>query len=156
MMAYLFRHGAAEAKAVKDNERNLTREGLIATRKVAARFIARAPLIDRALMSSYERAKQTAVTLRQGFPALRFEINPLLSPDQDVHELLEAIGAMNTQHIILVGHNPCLSRLLSLMLDGIIETGRELQTSELACISLEEAVPGFGELLYTITAGTGS
>lgn len=156
MMVYLFRHGEAEARAVKDAERKLTREGLIATKSVAAKFIARAPIIERALMSSYERAKQTAVTLRDGFPDLRFEINTLLLPDQNVHDLLDAIGAMKTQHIILVGHNPCLSRLLSLMLDGITETGRELQTSELACISLEEAVPGFGELLYTITPGTGS
>jgi phosphohistidine phosphatase len=150
MMVYLFRHGEAEQKTAKDNERTLTREGLMACRGVARKFLARAPIIDKALMSSYERAKQTAVTLRQGFPNLRFEISPLLNPDQDAHELLESLGTLGVQHVILVGHNPCLTRLLSLMLDGMTDTGRQLATSELACVALEDTVPGFGELLYTL------
>ncbi|MFM1897276.1 MAG: Phosphohistidine phosphatase [Pseudomonadota bacterium] len=151
MLVYLFRHGEAEAKAKTDAERVLTRNGVLESRDVAAKFLARAPLIDKAMMSPLERARQTAATLRAGFTTLRFEINDLLKPDGDVYKLLDAVGNSRVQHLLLVGHNPCLTSLMSLMLDGITETGRNMGTSELVCISLEEAIPGFGELLYTIT-----
>lgn len=150
MMVYLFRHGEAEPKAAKDSERQLTRNGVIAVRDVATRFIARAPVVDKALMSPYERAKQTAVALRRGFPNLRFEISPLLKPDEDVYQLLNYLETCGAQHIVLIGHNPQLSMLLSVLLDGITETGRQIGTGELVCIAMDEAVPGFGELKYSI------
>ncbi|MEX2130786.1 MAG: phosphohistidine phosphatase SixA [Pseudohongiellaceae bacterium] len=153
MIVYLFRHGEAEAKAAKDAERPLTRKGVMDTREVAKKFLARAPMIDKALMSPYERAKQTAVSLRQGFPSLRFEINQLLLPEADIYEMLEALGNMGAHQIMLVGHNPNLSRLMALMLDGITDTGRELGAGELVAIAMDDAEPGFGSLLYNIRPG---
>lgn len=154
MIVYLFRHGEAEPKAAKDAERQLTRKGVVDARDVAKKFLARAPIIDKALMSPYERAKQTAISLRQGFPSLRFEISQLLLPDADIYEMLEALRQMGAQHVMLVGHNPNLSRLMALMLDGITDTGRELGTGELVAIAMEDAEPGFGDLLYTIQPGS--
>ena len=153
MMIYLFRHGEAEAKAAKDEDRALTRNGVLGAREVAEKFLARAPVIDRAMMSPYERAKQTAVALRRGFPNLRFEISTLMKPNDDVYELINALEHSNAQHVMLVGHNPQLSKLLSLLLDGITETGREIGTGELVCVAMEEVVPGFGELKYSIKPG---
>ena len=151
MLVYLLRHGEAEQKAKNDEARPLTRKGMLQSREVVDRFLARAPIIDKAMMSPLERARQTAATLRTGFPTLRFEISDLLKPSQDPYKLLEALGRSRGKYILLVGHNPCLSSLMALMLDGIIETGRNIGTSELVCISMEEPIPGFGELLYTIT-----
>lgn len=156
MIVYLFRHAEAEARAATDSERALTRQGVIAAREVANKFLARSPVIDRALMSPYERAKQTAAALRQGFPDLRFEISQMLLPEADIYQLLEQLGSLGAQHVMLVGHNPQLSRLMALMLDGSTNTGRQLERGELVAISMEEAEPGLGQLLYSLHPASGA
>lgn len=155
MLVYLMRHGEAEPKAAKDEARQLTRAGVLASRDVATRFLSRAPIVDKAFVSPLERARQTAAAFRVGLPNLRFESQEMLKPDADVHALLDMLGQSGGTHILLVGHNPCLSKLMCLMLDGITETGRHMGTSDLVCISMEDAIPGFGEILYEIKPSAG-
>ena len=84
MLIYLLRHGIAETTAI-DKERLLTREGLMQTRSTIEKFRMREPTVDKAIMSGYQRARQSAGVLRTVFPQLRIQVDPQIEPDADVY-----------------------------------------------------------------------
>lgn len=151
MIVYLMRHGAAETQALSDAARELTRQGVMDNRAVLAKLKMYSPTIDRALTSPYQRARQTSSVLRMDFPTLRFEVSKALEPESNVYDLLDLIEQTEANQLFLVGHNPLLSNLLALMLDGTLESNRQMGTSHIACVSFDVVAPGCGELLYTLT-----
>lgn len=151
MLIYLVRHGKAEQKALRDQDRELTREGLMETRAMVAKFRLQATSMDMAVMSPYQRARQTASIMRVAIPGMRFEPSELLTPNADVYELLETIESYRVMHVLLVSHNPLLSNLLSLMIDATLETSRHMDTSHLVCVEMDCVAPGCGEIRYTMS-----
>lgn len=151
MLIYLLRHGMAEEKGVSDAARELSRQGVIETRSMAQKLKLYEPQLDRALMSPLQRARQTASMLRMVFPNIRFDVDQGLEPGGDVYDVLESIEKMNVQHLLMVSHNPLLSNLLSLILDGTLETTRPFECSHLYCIEMDFIAPGCGTVRYTIT-----
>ena len=151
MLIYLMRHGEAEPTGQSDQTRELTRKGVMDTRAVMEKLKLRSPQIERAMMSPYQRARQSITPLRAVSPTLRYEVNQNLVPDANVYDLLDSFETMNVMQLFLVSHNPLLSDLLSLMVDGTLESNRQMGCSEIACVSLDIIAPGCGELLYTIT-----
>ncbi|HJO11797.1 MAG TPA: hypothetical protein QGI39_07130, partial [Gammaproteobacteria bacterium] len=120
------------------------------SRTVAEKFKLYTPVVDIAITSPYERAKQTAAVFSQVFPDLNFEVNELLVPDADAYDVMQIIEQSGIEHLLLVGHNPLMSRLFSLMIDGIAETMRPFGTSNLVCIEMDLVAPGCGEIQYTM------
>jgi len=151
MLIYLLRHGDAEEKGVSDAARELSRKGVLESRALAQKLKLYEPQLDRALMSPLQRARQTASMLRVVFPSTRFEVERALEPDSDVYALFESIENMNVQHLMLVSHNPLLSNLLSLILDGTLESRRPFECSHLYCIEMDVVAPGCGTLRYKLT-----
>ena len=150
MLIYLLRHGAAEPKALTDSARELSSEGIMQTQSMVQKFKQYAPIVDIALMSPYQRAKQTASLLGTIFPALQFDVEKKLTPEADVYEVMELIELTQVQHLLLVSHNPLLSHLLSLLVDGTLATKRPFEPSNLVCIAMEFAAPGCGEIKYIL------
>ncbi len=150
MLIYLMRHGEAEQTSQSDQTRELTRKGVMDTRAVMQKLSARSPQIERAMMSPYQRARQTMTALRMASPSTRYEVNQNLVPEANVYDLLDSFESMNVMQLFIVSHNPLLSNLLSLMLDGTLESDRQMACSEIACVSMDIIAPGCGELLYTI------
>lgn len=150
MLIYLMRHGEAEQQGQSDQTRELTRKGVMDTRAVMEKLKARSPQIERAMMSPYQRARQTITSLRIVAPSLRYEVNQGLVPDASVYDLLDSFESINVMQLFLVSHNPLMSNLLSLMVDGTLESNRQMGCSEIACVSMDIIAPGCGELLYTI------
>lgn len=151
MIVYLMRHGAAEAQATSDAARELTRQGVMDNRAVLAKLKMYSPPLDRAFTSPYQRARQTSSVLRTDFPTLRCEVNTALEPESNVYDVLDLIEQSAANQLFIVSHNPLLSKLLGLMLDGTLETHRHMGTSHIACVSFDVVAPGCGELLYTLT-----
>jgi len=151
MLIYLMRHGEAEQQGQSDQTRELTRKGVVDTRAVMEKLKLRSPQIERAMMSPFQRARQTITSLRAVSPTLRYEVNQNLVPDASVYDLLDSFETANVMQLFLVSHNPLLSDLLSLMVDGTLESNRQMGCSEIACVSMDIIAPGCGELLYTIT-----
>lgn len=151
MMIYLMRHGEAEQQALTDPARELTRQGVLDSRAVVAKLIQYSPMIDVALMSPYQRAKQTSSALRVHFPELRFDVSKDLEPEASVYDLLDKIEQLEAMQVFIVSHNPLISNLLALIVDGTLETDRHMGTSHIACVSMDIVAPGCGELLYTLT-----
>ena len=150
MMIYLLRHGIAEQKGLSDAARELSREGVMQTRAMAEKFKLHEPQVDKALMSPFQRARQTASLLRVVFPSLRFEVERALEPEADVYALFEKLETYNVQNLLLVSHNPLLSKLLSIMLDATLETARPFEPSHLYCIEMDFVAPGCGTLKYVL------
>lgn len=150
MLLYLLRHAIAQDRAASDEARELTEQGVAQARSVADKFSQYAPLVDRVLCSPYTRAQQTASYVMPLFPDLELTIDEGLKPGADLYALLERLEAFGDQRILLVGHNPFLSHLLSLLVDGTIESRRHADNATLYSLSLDIVAPGCGELLYTL------
>lgn len=154
MILYLMRHGEAENHALSDASRELTPRGIAETRAVSAQLQISAPAIERAITSPFQRALQTSSILSAALAIPPFEVSNGLQPEADLHGLMDVIEQTESEHLLLVAHNPLLSNLLGLLVDGNLEKSRYMGTSHMACISLTLAAPGCGELLYTLTPST--
>lgn len=151
MMVYLMRHGEAEQQALSDPARELTHKGGVDNRAVVAKLIQHSPMIDVALTSPYQRARQTSSALRMKFPQLRMQVSKDLEPEASAYDLLDKIEQMDAMQVFLISHNPIISNLLAIMVDGTLETNRHMGTSHIACVSMDIVAPGCAELLYTLT-----
>ncbi|GJM13607.1 MAG: phosphoglycerate mutase [Pseudohongiella sp.] len=150
MLVYLLRHAIAEESAATDAVRDLTAQGLEQARSIAEKFRQYSPLMDKVLCSPYNRAQQTAVAVMTLFPDLALTTDEGIKPGADVYGVLEAIERHDVQHLLIVSHNPLLSNLLSVMVDGTMESHRYVDNATLHCISMDVVAPGCGELVYTL------
>lgn len=152
MKLYLFRHGEAEAAVAGDAERRLTEAGSRRNRATAALFTQRGATVELALVSPYVRARETAADLEAKLGHLNFQESHLLTPDADVSGIIEFLEQTPAGNTLLVGHNPLLSRLLSLLVAGATAACSGLETSELACLSLDVVAPECGRIDYRLRA----
>jgi phosphohistidine phosphatase len=123
MDVYLVRHAIAEDRDSErwpdDAERPLTRDGIERFQRAAAGLRRVAPGVDTQLSSPYVRARQTAEILHDvtGWPEPEFsEALEAVSPPAAAVEVLKSVDANVT--LALVGHEPFLSSLASLLLAG--------------------------------------
>lgn len=115
----LWRHAEAE-EGTPDLKRKLTARGEKQARQMADWLKLHAPKQMRILVSPAVRAQQTAKAL--GIP---FETSPQLGPTASVPDLLAAAGWPDGGRdgnprgaVLVVGHQPALGRLASLLLAG--------------------------------------
>ena len=122
MDVYLVRHAIAETRDSTqwpdDSERPLTPEGEARFRKAARGLRRVAPQVDVVLASPYVRAWQTAEILEReaGWPAP--ERAPELEATRAPADGVELLRRHASNSVALVGHEPCLSGLASLLLAG--------------------------------------
>lgn len=110
----LWRHAEAEDDADEDLQRPLTERGHRQARQMAAWIRAHQPKDLRVIASPAVRTRQTAEAL--GLP---FETVRKIGPDACVSELIAASGWPHANGaVLIVGHQPSLGRLASLLLAG--------------------------------------
>ena len=109
----LWRHAEA-VDGIPDNTRELTERGLRQAHKVAEWLESRRPKKLRVLVSPTTRTRQTASAFTKDF-----EIVPALAPGNDIAGILGACGWPDGGgSVLIVGHQPELGRLASLLLSG--------------------------------------
>jgi phosphohistidine phosphatase len=124
MELYLIRHGIAEEHqpGLKDEERQLTKEGRQKTEKVAQRLLKLDLHFDLILTSPLVRAYQTAEILIATGLSSQLETSHHLSFAGDIHswlkDWLEPRNYTQQTVIALVGHEPCLSSWAEILLWG--------------------------------------
>tara|TARA_B110000858_G_scaffold198463_1_gene265316 strand:+ start:15150 stop:15608 length:459 start_codon:yes stop_codon:yes gene_type:complete len=150
MLVYLLRHAIAEDSAATDAVRDLTAEGLAQASSITEKFRQHSPVMDKVLCSPYARAKQTATAVMTLFPDLSLTTDDSIKPGGDVYSVLDTIEAYDVQNLLLVSHNPFLSSLLSVMVDGTMESHRYIANATLYCVSMDIVAPGCGEIVYTL------
>jgi phosphohistidine phosphatase len=141
---YLVRHAfAAHADPARwpdDAVRPLTKEGIDRFRAAARGLRRLVPAVDSMLSSGYARAWQTAELLRDeaGWPEP--EECPALEAGRPASAALDILQGTSAHSIALVGHEPYLSTLASLLCTGS-EDGLQLELKKGAVAALAFAGP---------------
>jgi phosphohistidine phosphatase len=125
MNFYILRHGIAQEMGMpgvdKDSERELVPEGRQKLRKIAAAMNALDLTFDVILTSPYVRAEQTAMTIAEVLKMkAKLELTDDLSPSGSMRDLIASINGRKPApaDVLLVGHEPYLSELISLLVSG--------------------------------------
>lgn len=147
MKIYLLRHAEAKS-AYPDSERSLTDAGRAAAKRLGLHCQSNADFAPAELWCSpYVRAQQTARILLDNWGGAVPPMKTLsgLVPDVDPEPLLESLGASG-QNVLVVGHNPHLSILASLLASGERYRSRFVMNT-CTMIGFEwRPVPNYGQL----------
>ncbi len=156
---YFMRHGIAadriNAGATSDDrKRPLTPKGVKRVQKAAKGLLSLSLSFDRILTSPLERACRTARIVAETLHMQNcVEEIQELSPGRTVQELLSALAAYRKEkNILLVGHEPLLSRAVSSLLS---ETSSKNATSQirlkkggLCCLEVDGLPPKESAVLH--------
>jgi phosphohistidine phosphatase len=124
MNLYILRHGLAEEldprRFAKDSDRPLTTKGERKMWKIAQAIEALGVSFDLILFSPYVRARQTAEIVADALGLRkRLEASETLTPAGSVKGLLASLKERGPcEDVLLVGHEPYLSELISLLTSG--------------------------------------
>jgi phosphohistidine phosphatase len=152
MKLYLLRHGEAESRAHNDPGRELTTRGRKEVTQVARLFAAHNIQLERCYASPYVRAAQTAALfLSEAGQNLAPETTPVLMPEVRANIVMDFLEGVREQHVLLVSHNPLVSELHALLIDGDISNMHILGTSELICIECDVLGLGMGTSPFRLT-----
>ncbi len=141
MEIYILRHGIAVDRGTpgfkKDADRSLTKDGEEKTHQVAEAMLAMELKFDLILSSPYVRAVQTANIVAAELDE-EVTFTDFLLPDANPLELIREINRTKPQSVLLVGHEPDLSRLISLLVSGGSEAAIELKKGGLCKLTTEK------------------
>ncbi len=125
MNLYLLRHGLAvepgTAGFARDADRPLTPEGERKLDKIAKAIEAMELSFDLVLSSPYVRARQTAEIVARALKVQkRLEFSDSLTPAGSPKKLIEFLDHLRPapEKVLLVGHEPYLGELISLLVTG--------------------------------------
>ena len=153
MLIYLLRHGdAAQNPSLHDSERPLTELGRRQSETVA-RFLQRSNAsINTIFCSSLQRAQQMAQPTRELLRVEQLISTEYLVPGSDSRQLLEQINSNIAESVLLVGHEPYLGELLSMLVAGGTDVKVEFKKSTLSLVETTPPVrKGHGLLKWIIT-----
>ncbi|MBD2345849.1 phosphohistidine phosphatase SixA [Anabaena subtropica] len=144
MELYLIRHGIAEAQqtGIKDEERELTKEGKQKTEKVALRILKLGLKFDLIVTSPLVRARQTAEILLAFGLSSQLEESNYLAPHGHIFNWLDywlkPKNFPENAQIALVGHEPCLSNWAEILLWGEAKDSLVLKKAGMIGVKLPE------------------
>lgn len=125
MILYLLRHAIAVNRGDpaygQDSQRPLTPKGERRMHLAAKGMLAMGLSFEGILSSPYVRAKQTADIVAEVLPApAHVDISPALVPEGDPRQMIAELQHHDRTHqnLLLVGHEPYLSHLISTLLTG--------------------------------------
>jgi phosphohistidine phosphatase len=148
MNLFFLRHGKAEARSPKwrpDSKRPLTREGENAMFDVARGIKALDVSFDVMLTSPYIRALRTAEILAEVYDSKKLFETPHLAADADVTNIVDEINENFSAagEIVLVGHEPSMTGLISTLLTGEAGMAIELKKAGFCKLTIDKL--GFGK-----------
>ena len=144
MNLYILRHGIAVERGTpgvaKDEDRSLTPKGERRLWRITEAMSALELTFDLILSSPYLRAKQTAEIVAEAFRARKkLELLDSLTPDGDPKTLIEHLNGLQpaAESVLLVGHEPYLSGLISRLVSGNVGLAVELKKGGLCRLTTE-------------------
>ena len=155
MNLYILRHGIAAERSIgeysDDGLRPLTRKGINRMRREATGMNALGIAPDLIISSTLVRAVQTAEIVQQGLSAppqmiTTHALVPEAHPSQILQELAASHSSLSS--VMVVGHEPHMSSLVSYILTGEISWLIDLKKGALCSIDLSPS--GRGQLLWAL------
>ena len=159
MNLYILRHGIAVEPGSPgfedDADRPLTPEGERKLRRITEAMGALELGFDLILSSPYVRARQTAEIVAEALKARkRLASSDDLVPGGSAAKLIEHLGQLRPQpdDVLLVGHEPYLSELISLLVSGTESSRVVLKKGGLCKLTTESLKHGrCATLLWLLT-----
>ncbi len=151
MRLFIVRHGkATDADACSNGDfgRELTPRGQTQARFLAGRLVKDGRPIGAIIASRYPRSLQTAHIIQQTM-SCNLTTDVRLEVDHEVSEVLEIIQQHGQEKaLMVVGHNPQLGELISVLCSGLPPQELILKTGEMVVIDVRPAQPvGSGKLV---------
>jgi phosphohistidine phosphatase len=141
MEIYILRHGIAVERGTKgyknDSDRPLTKEGAEKMEQIAKTLQAMEVQFDLILSSPYVRAQQTAQIVGDELGE-EVTFTDFLIPGANGLELIGEINDEKPQRVLLVGHEPDLSQLISVLITGGTEAMIELKKGGLCKLTSDK------------------
>lgn len=159
MNLYILRHGIAADRDAQlypdDSKRPLTKEGIQKMRQEAKGIKAFGAAFDLILTSPYPRARQTAEIVAKAYRASgKIKTSKSLAPDGSYRALVNEIKAKYSKKeaILLAGHEPYLSGLISKLCVGDASLEVDLKKGGLALLKADPLFFGAcAELSWLLT-----
>src|SRR5580658_353643 len=147
MNLFFLRHGKAHARSPQwrpDSKRPPTREGENGMLDVARGTKTLGVSFDVILTSPYVRALRTAEILAEVFDSQKIFETAGLSPDAGASDIIDEINEnfSTAGEIVLVGHEPSLSGLISTLLTGESGMAIEFKKAGFCKLTIEKLVFG--------------
>jgi len=147
MNLFFLRHGKARPRGPKwrpDSKRPLTREGENSMLDVARGIKEMGVTFDVILSSPYARALRTAEILAGVYKSRKLFETPRLAAEAGVKEIIDGINQNfpDAGGIVLVGHEPLMSRLISTLLTGEDGMAMELKKAGFCKLTIPKLVFG--------------
>jgi phosphohistidine phosphatase len=146
---FLLRHGLAAERGApgftNDAGRPLTPKGRRQLRKISAALKQMDLQLDLIFSSPFLRAKQTAEIVAAGLKLKkRLKFSNALAPGGNAAILFRQLERMKPlpENLLLVGHEPDLSRLISLLVTGRTDAGFALKKGGLCKLEVEKLHAG--------------
>ncbi len=151
MRLMLFRHGEAGV-ASRDFDRCLTDQGIADVRKVACTLADKLSAAT-AYVSPYVRARQTCAEIQRNTDLKVCHELPIITPDDDPYKVIEWLNQHESeQTLLLVTHQPLVSRLISLLLDGHEKGFYPMATASVTLLEADVWATGLAKLEAVIHA----
>ena len=145
MKLYILRHGIAVEPGTPgyedDSARPLTPKGKRQLRQTAAAMKKMGLRFDLIRSSPYLRAKQTAEIVAESLKMKKqLKFSDALAPDGSPKDLLRELNASKPapENVLLVGHEPYLSRLISLLTTGGMDLMMDFKKGGLCKLETEQ------------------
>jgi phosphohistidine phosphatase len=156
MLLYIMRHGLADEPTPKgdDAARKLTLRGADKIRKAAAGMRTMGLALNAILTSPITRALETADIVANELGGIKPRAVPELSTGASPANALEALIKQKLpESVLVVGHEPTLSRLASLMLTGSSESvGIKLKQGGVIALEFPDRIErGAAQLRWMMT-----
>jgi len=149
MNLYILRHGIAVEPGSpgyeEDADRPLTPEGECKLRRITEAMEALDLSFDLILSSPFLRARQTAEIVAEALKARkRLDYSDSLKPGGSSRKLVEHLDHLRPRpdDVLLVGHEPYLSELISLLVSGKEGFGVVLKKGGLCKLAADSLQPG--------------
>ena len=153
MTVCFLRHGeAVESPSLQDSERPLSKLGL-QQGSTAGKFLRRmGTSIGRIIASPLLRAQQMAAAVQQELDSPPISTSESLLSSSAPQQILEQLQSLSVPGLLLVGHEPHLSKVISLLMSGDEGQKVELKKGSLACVEIPPPLePGRGILKWLVT-----
>jgi phosphohistidine phosphatase len=136
MIIYFLRHGdATESPSLHDSDRPLSEFGEHQASSVG-HFLSKVDRgIKQILTSPLVRAQQSAEAVQRELGPIPIQPTEHLTSSSDPRNIIRELQKANTGTVLLVGHEPHLSRTISLLISGDARTVVEMRKGSLACVS---------------------
>ncbi len=148
MNLFILRHGIAvehgAAGYENDDERPLTSKGERKVWMIAEAMKALEISFDLILSSPLVRARETAEIVAEVLKSKkRMELTDTLAPQESAKRLIDYLNDQGAvDDVLLVGHEPFLSRLISLLISGDSEASVLLKKGGFCKLSMEDLQQG--------------